>query len=206
MIFPPFLLSIFWGLPSPGVEMSFMHHSYLTEMMLTSIVRVTRHMCVKKSHKKEAYFCSQVSCSGRIVEAIRTISTMARTLSKMTQILIPLLAMVSYEIVDRLLLYIKFSSPSGNINICHRHNEEWREMWRVHNHQRRVWAGGERNRPGSSMWKMGRARLLRVEAYQYTEKLSPRKPSPWLLSRVGLVREVVELERWRSCMGQPPRV
>merc|ERR1712117_460749 len=35
------------------------------------------------------------SCSGRIVEAIRLISMMARTLPKMTQILIPLLAMAT---------------------------------------------------------------------------------------------------------------
>ena len=175
-------------------------------MVLTSIVSVVRHMCVKLSYKRGPISGHKSVVPGELVEGISTSSMMARTLSKMTLILIPLLAMVSYEIVDRLLLYIKFSSPSGNINICHRHNEEWREMWRVHNHQSRVWAGGERNRPGSSMWKMGRARLLRVEAYQYTAELSPRQPSPWMLSGVGFFREVVELERCRRGTGQPPGV
>ena len=52
MTFPPFLLSIF-GMPPPKAEKSFMHHSYLREMVLTSIVSVVRHMCVKMSYKRE---------------------------------------------------------------------------------------------------------------------------------------------------------
>ena len=32
--------------------MSLMQHSYLTEMVLTSIVSVVRHMCVKISYKR----------------------------------------------------------------------------------------------------------------------------------------------------------
>ena len=104
--------------------MSFMHHSYLTEMVLTSIVSVVRHMCVKISYKRGPISGHKSVDPGELVEGISTSSMMARTLSKMTLILIPLLAMVSSEIVDRFLSFMKFSFPSGNINICHRHNEE----------------------------------------------------------------------------------
>ena len=81
--------------------MSFMHHSYLTEMVLTSIVSVVRHMCVKLSYKRGPISGHKSVVPGELVEGISTSSMMARTLSKMTLFLIPLLAMVSYEIVDR---------------------------------------------------------------------------------------------------------
>ena len=53
--------------------MSFMHHSYLTdtEMVLTSIVSVVRHMCVKRAYKREIISGHKSVLPGALVEGIR---------------------------------------------------------------------------------------------------------------------------------------
>ena len=56
----------------PRAEKSFMHHSYLTEMVLTSIVSVVGHMCVKRAYKRELISGHKSVLHGELVEGIHS--------------------------------------------------------------------------------------------------------------------------------------